>query len=58
MKNIQKSTKIKSKAKVKVKDKTRQKAEVPFFHSIAMRLIVSFLIPVAGVLILGIISYI
>lgn len=35
----------------------KEKSEVPFYRSIAMRLIGAFLIPVIGVLVLGITSY-
>lgn len=35
----------------------KQKSEIPFYHSIAMRLIASFLLPVIGVLVLGVVSY-
>ena len=48
-----KGTKVKE-PKTKV---PKQKSEIPFYHSIAMRLIISFLLPVVGVLVLGIVSY-
>ena len=35
----------------------REKSEIPFYRSIAMRLVGAFLIPVIGVLVLGITSY-
>ena len=38
-------------------EQKREKAEIPFYRSIAMRLVVAFLIPVIGVLVLGITSY-
>lgn len=38
-------------------EQKREKAEIPFYRSIAMRLVVAFLIPVIGVLALGITSY-
>lgn len=42
----------------KIKEKLpKEKAEVPFYRSIAMRLIGAFLIPVIGVIVLGITSY-
>ena len=42
----------------KIKEKLpKEKAEVPFHRSIAMRLIGAFLIPVIGVIVLGITSY-
>ncbi|MDD6291733.1 MAG: methyl-accepting chemotaxis protein [Lachnospiraceae bacterium] len=66
-----KQTKVKAskteKAKVKVprekKPKTKnakgneKKKEIPFYRSIAMRLILAFLLPVIGVLALGLVSY-
>ena len=45
------------KAKESKKKVPKQKSEIPFYHSIAMRLIASFLLPVVGVLVLGIVSY-
>ena len=38
-------------------EQKREKAEIPFYRSITMRLVVAFLIPVIGVLVLGITSY-
>lgn len=35
----------------------REKSEIPFYRSIAVRLIAAFLVPVVGVLILGTVSY-
>ena len=35
----------------------KEKSEIPFYRSIAMRLVGAFLIPVIGVLVLGITSY-
>ena len=35
----------------------REKSEIPFYRSIAMRLVGAFLIPVIGVLVLGITSH-
>lgn len=51
-----KKTKIPKIKKVAGEQK-REKAEIPFYRSIAMRLVVAFLIPVIGVLALGITSY-
>ena len=52
----EKKTKIPKIKKVAGEQK-REKAEIPFYRSIAMRLVVAFLIPVIGVLVLGITSY-
>ena len=52
----EKKTKIPKIKKVAGEQK-REKAEIPFYRSIAMRLVVAFLIPVIGVLALGITSY-
>ena len=41
------------KAKESKKKVPKQKSEIPFYHSIAMRLIASFLLPVVGVLVLA-----
>ena len=35
----------------------KEKSEVPFYRSIAMRLIGAFLVPVIGVIVLGVVSY-
>lgn len=47
--------------KIKIKASSggqkKEKAEIPFYRSIAMRLVGAFLIPVIGVLVLGITSY-
>ena len=49
----EKKTKIPKIKKVAGEQK-REKAETPFYRSIAMRLVAAFLIPVIGVLVLGI----
>ena len=46
-----------TKAKIKNTREKREKSEIPFYRSIAMRLIMAFLLPVIGVLALGLISY-
>ena len=47
--------------KIKMKESSggqkKEKSEIPFYRSIAMRLVGAFLIPVIGVLVLGITSY-
>ena len=52
----EKKTKI-PKMKKAASEEKREKSEIPFYRSIAMRLVVAFLIPVIGVLVLGITSY-
>lgn len=49
-----KSTKKKSTGK---EDKKLKTSSVPFYRSISLRLILCFFVPVAGILILGIVSY-
>lgn len=56
-----KSTRIKNPGEKKSRTKKPRekgvKSEIPFYRSIAMRLIMAFLLPVIGVLALGLVSY-